>query len=117
RVSRVQIDRRAERGGALPELPDRRLVEVLRRLGVPDIAVSVDQRALETQLRERPLEFFASRGWVLQRYRGEPGEPSRVPADDLGQFVIQTPRGVDSPVALGYALHARLRQRQHHRLD
>src|SRR5262249_52821937 len=50
RIAGVKIEWHAEGFDALPELPQRRLVEVLRRVRVADIRIAVDHRPLEAQL-------------------------------------------------------------------
>src|ERR1051326_8384608 len=62
----MQVYGRAQRGGAFPELPDGRLVQVLDGVCVVEIGEPIDQRAFEAELGYGPLELVGGRSRVLQ---------------------------------------------------
>ena len=113
----MQVDRDAKRVHAGPEIPYRRLVEVLGGVHVADVRIAVDEHALEAELGDAAIELVASGAHVLERHGGEAQELLGMRFHDERQFVVHSLCGVDRDLAIRYALNARLSQRQDHALD
>jgi hypothetical protein len=60
------------RGYTLPESPDGWLVEILDCIGLPNVRVTIDHGAFETELGDRALEFVAGSANVLKRMDANP---------------------------------------------
>ena len=114
---RVQVDRDAKRVHAGPEIPYRRLVEILGGVHVADVRIAVDENALKAELGDAAIELVASGAHVLERHGGEAQELLRMRFHHERQFVVHPLCGVDRDLAIRYALDARLSQREHHALD
>src|SRR5262245_38846253 len=79
RISRMQIDRRVQGLGPLPEWIERRVIEI------DPVAVAVDHDAAEAELTDAALELVGGYAWILQRHMPEAGIAVRPPLDFLGE--------------------------------
>jgi hypothetical protein len=113
----VQVDGDVKRFHSGPEIPDRRLVEILGGVHVANVRIAIDQRAFETELRDRALVLVASGANVLQRHSGEAKESVRMLRHNVRQIVVHSLCGVDRDLSIRDALNAWLRQRQDHALN
>ena len=107
----MQIDRRVQRFGPLPEWIERWVIEI------DPIAVAVDHDAAEAELADAALELVGGYAWILQRYMPEPGIAVRPPLDLPGQEVVALPGLAAGRRGAGLDLHAGTRKREDCTLD
>jgi hypothetical protein len=81
-VRGVQVERHVQAGGPLPDHPQLGVVQVA------PLRVRVDQRAPEPEPGDRALQLPGGGRRVLQRQRGEPGEPGGVLGDGGREQVV-----------------------------
>ena len=106
----MQVDRHAKCFHPSPEIPYRLLVEILGGIRVADVRVAVDQRSLETELFDGPLQLVAGGAYILERHGGEARISLRIRRYDLRQIVVHFLCGLDRDRAVRNALNAWLRQ-------
>ena len=104
RIGRMNVDRNTQRLGPPEQHVERRVIEVA------PVGVSVDQRAFEAELVNRPLQLV---GGVSRRLGGQHGkarEPGWLGGNDFGQPVVDFAADRDRQLGLvvGKHLHSRL---------
>jgi hypothetical protein len=95
-----------------PEIGELRGVVVNHVAGIADLRKTVDQKAVETQLRHTPFQFARGGFRVLHRQCGEAAETRRVPLDLLGEYVVGLAGDEDRLLRVGNGLHRRRIQRE-----
>src|SRR4029077_4821193 len=111
RIGRVQIDRRVQCLGPLPEWIKRRVIKI------DPVAVAVDYDAAETELAARALELVGGDSRILQRHVPKPGIAVRPPLDLLGQEVVALPGLAAGRRSAGLDLHTGAGKREDRALD
>src|SRR6185312_615740 len=106
RVAWMQVDRRAQDGGALPERIVAAVVEVFA------VAVAVDHGAAELELAHAALELGGGGPGVLHGQMREAGIALRPFLHFLGQKIIRRARGPHRRGGAALGLHARSGHRQ-----
>ena len=96
-VGGVQVQRHVQVLGTCPDHPQRRVVEIAA------LGVRVDQGPAQPELGDRPVQFLRRRLAVLQRECGEPGEAVGLGGDDLGQVVVDPAAAVTATLGSGSA--------------
>ena len=105
RIGRVDVDRRADLGGALPERQIARVVQV------DAVRVTVDHRAHEAEIVDAPLQLVGGRLRVLHRQHREPAVALRVALDLRLQIVVRAVRVFDGAPGVRLGLYSRARLR------
>ena len=111
RIGRMNIDRRAERLGALPERIERRMVEILA------VGVAVDHGAAEFQLAHAALELVGGAARVLHRQMRKAGIAVRPLLDFAREKVVGLPRDARRGGDVALDLHAGAGDGQHRARD